>query len=266
MGTIGGLAVLISLAFFVNVTIRLYKHLRKVDGIDVKTTLKRVAIALGLFIVGGALINAADDGVEVASSEIDAKEEIKEEEKEKSEPEKKEKKETKPKEDAEDEKDKGEKKKDESKPKEPTLPFTVNEFRKRFDDAADEFELTYRSNKSAEITKGDVYDTQQVITASDYVNAFATLSKDGGIINISMIGVGDGSDNSGFEILASIGTIIAAAQPKLSPEERGVILNELGLSDGRAEEDMQSTTRDNIKYSLSINDLTGVMFFVEPAE
>src|SRR5690625_5086845 len=79
MGTIGGLAVLISLVFFVNVIIRLYKHLRKVDGIDVKTTLKRVAIAVGLFIVGGALIGAADDGVEVAEEEIkEEKEAVKE--------------------------------------------------------------------------------------------------------------------------------------------------------------------------------------------
>src|SRR5690625_1500029 len=70
LGTIGGLVVLMSFAFFVNVFIRLYKHLRKVDGIDVKTTLKRVAIAVGLFIVGGALIGAADDGVEVAEEEI----------------------------------------------------------------------------------------------------------------------------------------------------------------------------------------------------
>lgn len=79
MGTIGGLAVLISLAFFVNVIIRLYKHLRKVDEIDVKTTLKRVAIAVGLFIGGGALIGAADDGVEVAEEEIkEDKEAVKE--------------------------------------------------------------------------------------------------------------------------------------------------------------------------------------------
>lgn len=263
LGAIGGLAVLISLVFFANVFIRLYKHLRKVEGVDVKTTLKRVAIAVGLFIVGGLLLDTADDGVEVASDEIVAKEEKEEEEKEKPEPEKKEKKEYKPKDDAEYEKEKDKEKK---KKDEPTLPFTVNEFRERFDDAADEFELTYRSNKSADITKGDVHDTQQVITASDYVNAFATLSKDGGVISISMVGVGDGSDNSGFDILATMGAIIAAAQPELMPEERGVVLKELGLSDGRAEEDMQSTTRDNVKYSLSINELTGVMFFVEPVE
>lgn len=79
METIGGLAVLISLAFFVNVIIRLYKHLRKADGIDGKTTIKRAAIALGLFIVGGALINMADDGAEVAEEEIkEEKEAVKE--------------------------------------------------------------------------------------------------------------------------------------------------------------------------------------------
>ena len=120
METIGGLAVLISLAFFVNVIIRLYKHLRKVDGIDVKTTIKRVVIAVGLFIVGGAMLGTADDGAEVASSEINAKEEIKEE-KEKPEPEKKE---EKPKEGAKDKKAKGEKKKEAPKKEEKKVDVT----------------------------------------------------------------------------------------------------------------------------------------------
>src|SRR5690625_3088162 len=185
METIGGLAVLISLAFFVNVIIRLYKHLRKADGIDGKTTIKRAAIALGLFIVGGAMLGTTDDGIEVASDEIDAKEEIKEE-KESPEPEKKEEEKAEAK---KAKKAKAEKKKEsEAKAKEPSLPFTVDEFRERFDAAADEFGLPYRSNKSAEVVKGDVYDTQQVITASDYVNAFATLSKNGDVVNISMTG------------------------------------------------------------------------------
>src|SRR5690625_1769420 len=82
MGTIGGLTVLVSLVFFANVIIRLYNHLRKADGIDGKTTIKRAAIALGLFIVGGAMLGTADDGAEVVTREIDAKEEIKEEKEE----------------------------------------------------------------------------------------------------------------------------------------------------------------------------------------
>lgn len=81
LDTIGGLAVLVSLAFFTNVIIRFYKHLKKDEGVVVKTTLKRTAIALGLFIVGGIMIGTPDDGIEVASSEIDAKVEEEEEKK-----------------------------------------------------------------------------------------------------------------------------------------------------------------------------------------
>src|SRR5690625_206032 len=61
MNTVGGLLVIISLILFINVFIRLYKHLRKDDNMLVKTTLIRAAIAIVLFFVGGILIEDADE-------------------------------------------------------------------------------------------------------------------------------------------------------------------------------------------------------------
>lgn len=150
---------------------------------------------------------------------------------------------------------------------EPTLNISVEEFRENFDSVAGEFGLTYRSNKDAEIVVGDVYDTQQLITASDHVSAFATLTKDGGIVSLNLVGSGDGTQESGFEILASIGAMIGAVEPELAAEERGEILTELGILDeGGISDGLKQVENNGILYSFNKTADEGLMFFVEPAE
>lgn len=147
------------------------------------------------------------------------------------------------------------------------LPLTIEEIYDNFDRGAEEFELSFRANRDAEVEDGAIYDTQNIVTDSDYVSMFATITKDGGIVNLTMIGVGDGTAGSGLEILGAMGSTIAAVQPELTPEERGEILTELGILGGDGfPEDMTNTIRDNIKYSFSFSDLVGAMFIVESAE
>lgn len=149
----------------------------------------------------------------------------------------------------------------------PTLGFTVEEFRNNFDKFADEFELFFRSDKDAEVEKGEVNDLQKIVTASEYVQVFATLNKEGGILALNLVGVGDGSEQSGIEIMSTIGTIVAASQPELEPEERGDILRDVGLiGESELPEEMVTVEDGGYAYSLSVSDITGVMFFVEPVE
>lgn len=148
-----------------------------------------------------------------------------------------------------------------------TLKVSLEEFRDNFDNAADEFDLPFRINRVAEVEEGAVNNSVKLITASEYVNSFAALSRDNEILSITLIGSGDGSDDSGFEILAAIGATIAATQPELSPDERGEILRDLGIiSDGELPEEMTSAVSGEYIYSFEYNDLAGVMFFVEPKE
>lgn len=150
---------------------------------------------------------------------------------------------------------------------EPTLEISVDEFRENFDAVAGEFELTYRSNKDAEIVDGDVYDTQPLITASDHVNALATLTKGGDIVALNLVGSGDGTQESGFEILASIGAMIGAVEPNFTAGERGEILAELGILDeGGISVGLKQVENGGILYSFNKTEDIGIMFFVEPAE
>src|SRR5690625_2238559 len=61
MNTVGGLLVIISLILFINVFIRLYKHLRKDDNMLAKTTIIRATTAIVLFLAGGILIEDTDE-------------------------------------------------------------------------------------------------------------------------------------------------------------------------------------------------------------
>jgi len=64
MNMVGGLLVIISSILFINVFIRLYKHLRKDDNILAKTTAIRAITAIVLFLAGGILIEDVDENVE----------------------------------------------------------------------------------------------------------------------------------------------------------------------------------------------------------
>jgi len=64
MNMVGGLLVIISLILFINVFIRLHKHLRKDDNILAKTTAIRAITAIVLFLAGGILIEDVDENVE----------------------------------------------------------------------------------------------------------------------------------------------------------------------------------------------------------
>src|SRR5699024_2524028 len=219
------------------------------------------------FIVAIVISTPANDGnVETAAEEVEetVDQEERDDEKEKEEPAKDKEEKKKSNEGKKKDKPKTGEKKKEDKNDDLVLPFTVNEFRENFDKAADEFALPFRSNKTAKVEEGEVNDTQQVLTASDYVNIFATLNKEGDVLSINLIGIGDGSEDSGFEIISVIGTSIAAAQPELTEDDRGDILKELGVLDEGSFGEMMSTNRNGFTYSLSIDEATGVMFFIEP--
>lgn len=212
--------------------------------------------AIGIFILLALLLMACSDD-EVTGSEVDEQpEEVEEEAVDNDETD-------------ESEKEESDETSEEALEEEEVavLPLTIEEIYDNFDRGAEEFELSFRANRDAEVEDGAIYDTQNIVTDSDYVSMFATITKDGGIVNLTMIGVGDGTAGSGLEILGAIGSTIAAVQPELTPEERGEILTDLGILGGDGfPEDMTNTIRDNIKYSFSFSDLVGAMFIVESAE
>lgn len=64
MSMVGGLLVIVSLILFINVFIRLYKHLRKDDNMLAKTTAIRAITAIVLFLIGGIMLEDIYENVE----------------------------------------------------------------------------------------------------------------------------------------------------------------------------------------------------------
>ena len=93
----------------------------------------------------------------------------------------------------------------------------------------------------------------------------ATVNKEDGLINgVTFIGVPDGSDQSGLEVIMGMGTVAAAMDPSLTADQRGQIFEGLGL----LSEDVDLTDHEaeysinGFTYHLVANDLMGLMMSV----
>ena len=91
----------------------------------------------------------------------------------------------------------------------------------------------------------------------------AAIKKETGLANsFTFIGVPDGSEESGFQVIAGMGVFIGAIDPSLTPDERNDVLKELGMMD----EDFNvldhegKTTKNGFNYHLNMNEFTGIMF------
>lgn len=93
----------------------------------------------------------------------------------------------------------------------------------------------------------------------------ATVNKEDGLINgVTFIGVPDGSDQSGLEVIMGMGTVAAAMDPSLTADQRGQIFEGLGL----LSEDVDLTDHEaeysinGFTYHLVASDLMGLMMSV----
>lgn len=82
-----------------------------------------------------------------------------------------------------------------------------------------------------------------------------------------MVGAGDGTAQSGTDILVTIGLLITSTNPDLTTEERAGVLQDLGLlSEGvDISQINQSTKRNGIKYTIKGSKELGVWFIASDA-
>ncbi|MCZ2259861.1 hypothetical protein [Sporosarcina sp. G11-34] len=147
-----------------------------------------------------------------------------------------------------------------------SLGFGIDELRDRFDSNADEYSLPFRSNRDTKVEEGEVYDGLILANANDFINVRALLTKEKSEVRqIMMVAQGDGTEQSGFNILVTIGVLIASTNPELSADERGEILTELTQGAQGGEVDI-SITKNNVEYTFNKSDLLGIMFFAEVAK
>ncbi len=145
-----------------------------------------------------------------------------------------------------------------------SLDMTLEVFQQRFNDAAAGVDANFSIN-NLEIEKGEVQDSFHTML-TDNIGLLGTVNKaDGTVRDVMIMGQGDGSLQSGVDIIIAIGTIIATVHPEFTPEKRGQVLTDLGLFDENMDiTNLDSdTVRGQYKYWINSSPAIGIMFGVK---
>ncbi|MCL9804488.1 hypothetical protein NAT51_03080 [Flavobacterium amniphilum] len=103
-------------------------------------------------------------------------------------------------------------------------------------------------------------------TLNSHIGLIMQINKeDKSLRSVMMIGQGDGTTNSGLNIIMVMGGVIAAVDPALSPNERGKILKDIGILDKDFDVNNVegSTIKNGVKYFINGSDQIGIMFGAE---
>ncbi|MED4401341.1 hypothetical protein ABET41_08085 [Metabacillus fastidiosus] len=143
-----------------------------------------------------------------------------------------------------------------------TLGFKPNDLKDRFNAITDEFKMdSFRINE-LKVEKGEVQDVAQVKLTENIVLNITINKADGSVRDVSMLAGGDGTRESGTDILLTIGMLITSTNLDLSADERGKVLEDLGLMDENVDilNIDKETVRNNVKYHLMGSEQIGFMF------
>jgi hypothetical protein len=136
-----------------------------------------------------------------------------------------------------------------------SLQMTPAVYADRINPLLEQFEKPYRVNP-AEITAGDV---QNVLKANlgPFASLILTVSKDtGDIVDVMLIGVGDGSPSSGVEIMLIGTAALSAAAPEAN--HRDVFKKLPEMMKGSKE------TYGQVRLSIKSTDQMGTWFMAAP--
>jgi hypothetical protein len=138
---------------------------------------------------------------------------------------------------------------------------TTDNFQTAFNDFCSESNFGYHID-DINVADGDVQNTFQLMMTKN-VGLIGTVNKtDGSVKEITMIGTGDGTAQSGLEIMQGILCIIASADPSLLPAERGQLMKDLGIMDKKKDIHNLKASKDinGVHYWINSSELTGIMF------
>lgn len=137
----------------------------------------------------------------------------------------------------------------------------VDQFKMDFNTYAKESQSSLRIRKII-VEPGEVHNAFQY-SFSDGLAIVGTLNKkDNSIRSLIMTAQGDGTLNSGLNMLVVMGAIITSTNPSLTDDERGDVLYQLGLFDDEVDISKLSgrTIKNGIKYFVDGIPQVGIMF------
>ncbi|MCO7536500.1 hypothetical protein NJH24_17125 [Pseudomonas asiatica] len=136
-----------------------------------------------------------------------------------------------------------------------SLHMTPAQFSERVNPLFEKFEKPYRVDP-ASITEGEVQDVLSV-KLGPYASLIAGVSKQTGeLLDVTMIGVGDGKPASGVEIMMLATAVLAAAAP--DADHRDVFKGLPEMIDGSPK------TYGQVKLSVKSTDMVGTWFMAAP--
>ena len=140
------------------------------------------------------------------------------------------------------------------------LISSAQEFKNNFNSFSKTYKLGLRITK-LNIQQGDANNTFTYIL-SKQVGLVGTINKtDNSLISISMVGQGNGSLQSGVDIIATMTCIIGAVDTSLSATERKSIMDQLGFFTKNVDlyNLTNQTTVDGIRYFINSSYQVGII-------
>jgi hypothetical protein len=148
-----------------------------------------------------------------------------------------------------------------SAPTEKVLFSSTDAFKDAFNNFCRKSNFDYSINDIT-VGEGEVQNTFQIMLNTNVGFIGAVNKSTGSVKEITMIGSGDGSANSGIDIMQGMACVIGSADPSLAPGERGEILTALGILDKTKNIYNLQASKDvnGVHYWINSSELTGIMF------
>ena len=146
--------------------------------------------------------------------------------------------------------------------------FTVEEFLQRYNQAFSVLDRNIKASIKEENDNGK-YLTIQALTNNKNVGlVVGANNKTRTVQSITFIGTGDGTMQSGLDVMFGASAVVMAIEnPNMPVEQRGEIVSDLGLSNGKLSElGKLSVKRNEVKYSISLSDTIGTWLVAEPIQ
>lgn len=141
------------------------------------------------------------------------------------------------------------------------IGYTPNDFRAIFNNKSRELDAGFALPR-LNVEKGAVQDGFRHSLTNNLVIMGTVHKKDGMVRSVSVLGSGDGTIESGANIILAMVVLISTINPELNPDQRGEILKNLGVFDNKTDimDLNKETTKHGIRYSIVSSEMFGIIF------
>ena len=147
--------------------------------------------------------------------------------------------------------------------KQPEMMCSVPFFIEQYNKTAPDLGLSFLNEKAVK-DKSGVMETHQIFLTRYSVVTMTSNPGRGSLTSLIFNGAGDGSQQSGMLILASLLNTVSAILNEYTPDELKVVFDQLGLFDPSGKIEPQTVATDHFIFSISSSESAGLILSVKP--